>query len=182
MLHEGCCHGGCILVLYFGQHDIPRLAFDERRNIAVVSAANEIAFPMPRDCAIFHGSGPVLNRDGIGDFPQSLVLQTRLLRAANGSLGSETGLQLLLQDASGLNIEAAIDGLVGHACVFSIRDSVAATTQRFAGATTAAAVWLQRPLLGNDDEPAYTVWADVRDPKWLGRLLKLDSEHTLHCE
>ena len=45
-----------------------------------------------------------------------------MLRAANGSFGSETGLQLLLQDASGLNIEAAIDGFVGHACLFASQD------------------------------------------------------------
>jgi len=44
-----------------------------------------------------------------------------MLRAGNGSFGSETGLQLLFQDASGLDIQTAIDGFVGHAFVFSLR-------------------------------------------------------------
>ena len=79
MLNEGRRHGIRILVLYFGQHDIPRLAFDQRRDRAVVGSTNEIAFPMVRDHTIFDRGGPVLNRDGIGDFPKSLSLQTRML-------------------------------------------------------------------------------------------------------
>ena len=89
--------------------------------MAVVGAANEIAFPMTGYGAIFDGGWPVLNRDGIRDFPKSLVLQTRRLRSANGSIGSETGLQLIFQDASGLNIQSAIDGFVGHAFLLARR-------------------------------------------------------------
>lgn len=121
MLYEGGRHGFRILLFNFSQHDIPRLAFDSRRNIAVVGSANEVSFPMPRDRAIFYGGGPFTNRDGIRDVPKSLSLQTGMPRPANGSFGSETGLQFLFQDASGLNIQAAIDGFVGHACLFPLR-------------------------------------------------------------
>jgi hypothetical protein len=121
MLREGRRHGFSILLFYFGQHDIPRLAFDSRRNIAVVGSANEISFPMTGYGTIFYRGWPVTNRDGIRDFPKSLSLQTRMLRSADGSFGSETVLQLLFQDASRLNIQAAIDGFVGHACLFAIR-------------------------------------------------------------
>ncbi len=121
MLREGHRHGARILLFYFDQHDIPRLAFDSRGNVAVIGAGNEVAFPMTGYRAIFDGGWPVTNRDGIRDFPQSLSLQTRMLRSANGSFGSKTVLQLLFQDAFRLNIQAAIDGFVGHACVFALR-------------------------------------------------------------
>jgi hypothetical protein len=71
--------------------------------------------------AIFDRGWPFTNWDGIRDLPQSFLLQTRMLRSAKGAFGSETGLQLLLQDASGLNIQAAIDGFVGHAFLFAMR-------------------------------------------------------------
>ena len=76
---------------------------------------------MPGDRTIVDGGGSVFNGNRVRNFSQALPLQTRLLRATNGSLGPEAGLQLLLQDPSGLNIQAALDGFVGHACVFSVR-------------------------------------------------------------
>jgi hypothetical protein len=44
MLHEGRYYSFRILLFYFGQQEIPRLAFDSRRNITVVDSTNEIAF------------------------------------------------------------------------------------------------------------------------------------------
>ena len=121
MLREGRRHGFRILLFDFDQHHIPRLTFDKGRNIAVMGAGKKVVFPMPGYCAIFDGGGPVLNRDGIRDCPQSLSLQTRMFRVANSLLGYQAGLQLLFKDASGLNIQAAIDGFVGHAGFFSFR-------------------------------------------------------------
>ena len=41
------------------------MAFHQRRDVAVFSAAQQIAFPMTRNCPVFHFRTSFADRDGI---------------------------------------------------------------------------------------------------------------------
>src|SRR5260370_83242 len=70
---------------------------------------------MTRYGAVLNFSGPLPDGDGICDLTARVSKDTRVLRAAYATLGSQVPQQLLLQHSSRLNEQATVNGFVGHA-------------------------------------------------------------------
>src|SRR6266436_7521309 len=70
---------------------------------------------MTRYGAVLNFSGPLPDGDGICDLTARVSKDTRVLRAAHATLGSQVPQQLLLQHSSRLNEQATVNGFVGHA-------------------------------------------------------------------
>src|SRR5271163_1173151 len=91
------------------------MAFYQRRNIAVLSTGQQIAFPMARNRSLFHFRRPLADRDGIDDLPARVFEDARVLRATDAALGSQVPQQLFLQHSAGLDEQATVNRFVGHA-------------------------------------------------------------------
>ena len=52
---------------HFNQHGEASVAFHQRRNIAILGAAQKIAFPMTRNRSVFHFRRSFADRDGVDD-------------------------------------------------------------------------------------------------------------------
>ena len=119
---------------------------------------------LPGYRAIFDRSWPVLNRDGIGDFPQvcwrfRLACFERRMARWFGDRPAAPSSKRLWPEYIGCD-----RWFRGTRVRVLCKGIVSATTRRFAGETTAAVAW-SRPLsLRSDAEPAYTVWADDAIP------------------
>ena len=100
---------------HLDQHEKTGMPLHERCNVAVLSTAQQIAFPMTRDSAVFHFSRPFPNRDGIDDLTARVLEDTRVPRAAHAPLRSQVVHQLFFQYSTSLDEQAAVNGLVGHA-------------------------------------------------------------------
>jgi hypothetical protein len=70
---------------------------------------------MTRYGAVLNFSGPFPDGDGICDLTARVSKDTRVLRAAYATLGSQVPKQLFFQHSSCLNEQATVNGLVGHA-------------------------------------------------------------------
>src|SRR6266478_5736524 len=70
---------------------------------------------MTRYGAVLNFSGPLPDGDGICALTARVSKDTRVLRAAYATLGSQVPQQLLLQHSSRLNEQATVNGFVGHA-------------------------------------------------------------------
>src|SRR6266851_5769896 len=79
-----------------------RMAFHQGHDMAVLGAAQEIALPMTRYGAVLNFSGPLPDGDGICDLTARVSKDTRVLRAAYATLGSQVPQQLLLQHSGNL--------------------------------------------------------------------------------
>ena len=88
------------------------MPLDQCRNVAVVGPHDEITFPMPRYGAIFYFRWAFTDRDGILNFTQLKTLLGYMARPPNSARTAQTFLQFLLQNPTGLNIKAAIDGFM----------------------------------------------------------------------
>ena len=53
--------------------DVARLAFDERRDMSILRASQEIALPMTRDGAVLDARRTVRNRHGVNNLPTELA-------------------------------------------------------------------------------------------------------------
>jgi hypothetical protein len=71
--------------------------------------------PVTGHGAIFDGCRPVPDRQGILDLAKAVALQAGMARPADRPLGSQMRQQFLLQNTTGLNEQASVDRLVGHA-------------------------------------------------------------------
>jgi len=100
-----------VLVGNLDQHDVSRVTFDQRRHIAVLGPADEIAFPMTGNSSIFDGGWPLADRDCILDLSEPALLHAGVSRATDRSPGSEM-LEQLLQHSAGLDEQAPVDRLV----------------------------------------------------------------------
>ena len=74
-------------------------------------------------------------------------------------------LQLLLQDAAGLDEQAAIDRLVRHLVSLVVRDRCASATRQSAPATSSHEAWQRPAAATHHASPACTPSAAVRDPR-----------------
>ena len=67
MLDQCVDDGLGIFTGHFHQHHITRLAFNEGRNLAVNTAAQQIPFPVSRYRPVCHRGRTLADRHGIGD-------------------------------------------------------------------------------------------------------------------
>jgi hypothetical protein len=79
---------------------------DQRHDMAVSCARDEIAFPMFRHGAVLDQRRPFADRYRILDLAQPVTLQAGVARAADRALCPEMLEQLFLQDATRLDEEA----------------------------------------------------------------------------
>lgn len=63
-------------IIELHQHHLARLTLDQRCELAVATAKDQIAFPMPRHSSVFNACRTFTDRDCIGD----LAMDCRLLR------------------------------------------------------------------------------------------------------
>ena len=57
-----------------GEHHVPGLPFDQRDDVAVLRAAQQVAFPMAGDRSILDAGRPLADGDGIRDASSSVGL------------------------------------------------------------------------------------------------------------
>jgi hypothetical protein len=70
------------------------MTFYQGRNVAVLGAAQQIAFPMTRNCSIFDFRRPLADRDGLDDLTARVSEDRRVLRAAHAPLRPQVVHQL----------------------------------------------------------------------------------------
>ena len=109
---QGVGDGPSIFARELDQHQVARLTFDQRGNLAVVAATQLVTFPVPWYGSIVSRRGPFADGDGIDNPAVIVSLLCVIARATHASRPPQIRQQLLLQSTSGLNIEGAIDGLV----------------------------------------------------------------------
>src|ERR1700675_555056 len=89
------------------------MPFDECPHLAVLSTAQQIAFPMTWDRSVFRFRRSFANGNGV-DNP-TVPVNAGMSRAAHAPPRAQVVHQLSFQYAPRLNEQAAVDGLVGHA-------------------------------------------------------------------
>jgi hypothetical protein len=118
MLHlpnEGIDDAGRVFARNVDQHHIAGLPLNQSGNVTVLPAGYQVTFPMTRDRAIFHLSRSIPDRDCIDDLATRLTLGRCRLSATHNPPTAQMNHQLLLEHAAGLNEQALVDRLVGHA-------------------------------------------------------------------
>ena len=55
LLGQGCYDRRAVLVAHFGGHHVARVALDERGDVAVLLASDQITFPVAGDGAVLRG-------------------------------------------------------------------------------------------------------------------------------
>src|SRR5450759_4225018 len=90
------------------------MTFHQRRDVAVLGAANEVALPMTRNGAVLDLCGSFSNGNGVDDLATAVSTITRVPRAADPPLESKMLNQLLFQHSARLNEQTAVNGFVGH--------------------------------------------------------------------
>jgi len=112
MLDQRIDDGLRVLAIEFYQHHVPRLALDQRRDLAIAIAEDKVAFPVTRYRSVVDAGGSLADGYCVND----LAMNRRLLRVAprttHTASASQVRQQLLLQGASCLNEKTAVDGLV----------------------------------------------------------------------
>src|SRR5476651_1144000 len=91
------------------------MTFHERRDVAVLCTANEIALPMAGDGAVLDFRGPFPDRDRINNLTTAVSAITGMPRAAYTPLGSQMRNQVLFQHSARLKEQAAVNRFVRHA-------------------------------------------------------------------
>ena len=102
-----------ILAGEFDEHREAGIALDEGGDVRVVRSGEKVSFPMPRHGAILNLGGPLADGDHIEDMPMSTV-RVVVLWATHPPRSTQLRRQLLLQHATGLDEEAAIDRFVRY--------------------------------------------------------------------
>jgi hypothetical protein len=67
LLDQGIDDGLGILAVDLGQQQVARMALEERGDLAVVAAEQQVAFPVPRHGALFNAGRALTDRDRVGD-------------------------------------------------------------------------------------------------------------------
>ena len=91
------------------------MTLDQRGDVTVPRAGNQVTFPMPGDGTVLHGGGAFPDRDGVFDLAKPITLQTGMPRAADRACRPQMRQQFLLQNTPGLDEQTSIDRLMGHA-------------------------------------------------------------------
>ena len=115
MLTQGSNHSFRFFARHLDQHGKARMTFYQGRNVAVLGAAQQIAFPMTRNRPVFRFRRPFSNGDGLDDLTARVSEDRRVLRAAHAPLRPQVVHQLFFQYSPRLNEQATVNGFVGHA-------------------------------------------------------------------
>src|SRR5499425_452232 len=91
------------------------MAFYQCRNVAALSADQQITFPMTGDRAIFRFRGSFADGDSVDDLTARLSTGAGMARAAHAPFRPQVVHQLFFQYSPRLNEQAAVYRLVGHA-------------------------------------------------------------------
>ncbi len=90
------------------------MSLDERRNVAVGGAGEQVALPVAGDRAVGCLRGPLADRNGVDDFALAAVGTTRRPRPADRARAAQVREQLPLQRASRLDEQGEVDRFVRH--------------------------------------------------------------------
>jgi hypothetical protein len=90
------------------------MPLDQRCDVGVELAADQIAFPMTGDGSVGSLRRAFTDRYRINDPSASLAFVARRACMANLALCTQVLRELLSQNAAALHEQRAIDGLVGH--------------------------------------------------------------------
>ncbi len=112
LLGEGLGYGPGVFAVDFDQHHIAGAAFDQCGDLRACPTHEQVALPMPRNGPILDLCRPLMDRDPIDHAPLAAHLRAR---SAHESTAPEVPEELLLQDVTRLQEQAAVDGLVGDA-------------------------------------------------------------------
>ena len=88
------------------------MAFDQRGDVRVPRAREQVPFPVSRDRSVLDLSWPLPDRDGVDDPSPALPVARSVLPTAHRALAAQVGDQLLLEPAARLDEQAAVDRLV----------------------------------------------------------------------
>ena len=88
------------------------MALHQRRNLAVASAEQQIAFPVTRHSAILYRCRAFADRHGAQDLAMVVSLLRVMPRPTHGASAPQVLEEFLLQGAAGLDEETSIDRLV----------------------------------------------------------------------
>src|SRR5215472_3730214 len=114
MLYESVDHRLGILAIHLGHHQVACLTLHQGGNLAIVRTEEQIAFPVTRYRSVLRRGWPLADRDRVAD-PAVIIGLLRVGARSAQHPGSPQMLQeLLFQGPTSLDIEAPIDGLVGH--------------------------------------------------------------------
>ena len=94
------------------EHEVARLPLHQRRNLAVVGAEQQIAFPVTRHSAILDRCRAFADRHGAQDLAMVVGLLRVMPRPTHAARASQVLQKLLLQGAARLDEETSIDRLV----------------------------------------------------------------------
>jgi hypothetical protein len=101
------------------------LAFDQGREVAVVRAGEQVAFPVAGHRAVGDLGRARPDRHRVHDLPAVLPGACRRPRPPQGPLRPQVSQQLLLEHAARLDEQAPVDGLVRHLHPLVLRERVA---------------------------------------------------------
>jgi hypothetical protein len=88
------------------------LTLDQGGNLTARAPEQQVALPMTGHCPIFHRGRALADRYGVKDSSVVIGLLRVMARTAHDPRASQMLQQFLLQGPTGLDKEAAIDGLV----------------------------------------------------------------------
>jgi len=104
------CHG--IASVDLDQHDVARVPFDQRGDLTVLVAKQQIPLPVTGHGAIFNSRRPLTDGDGVYD-PTVVVGFLRVVARTTHRAGtSKMREKLFFQGAARLDVERAVDGFV----------------------------------------------------------------------
>ena len=94
------------------QADVARTPLDQRRDIGIARAHEQIAFPVPVDGAVLDGGRSFTNRDG----PDDVAARLRRCgtRTSHRASLAQLRLQRLFEHAAALDEQAQVDRFVRH--------------------------------------------------------------------
>jgi hypothetical protein len=98
---QGIDHGFGILVRHLRQHHTARVALNQRGDLTVVRAEDQVAFPVTRYRTVFNRRWSLTDGHHILDLPPSVPFPAGMPRTAYRTLASQVMLQLLFQSPPG---------------------------------------------------------------------------------
>jgi hypothetical protein len=97
---------------YLDEHEVARLSLHQRGDLAVVRPEHQIAFPVTWHSAVLDRCRAFADRHGIDDLAVDVGLLRVMPRSTHAARAPQVLEQLLLQRATRLDEETAVDGLV----------------------------------------------------------------------
>ena len=111
---ERACDRAGVLAVDGDEHDKARVTLDERRDVTVGGAGEQIALPVAGDRAVCRLGRPLPDRDGVNDLALAAVAAARGTRTADRARAAKVREQLPLQRPARLHEQRQVDRLVRH--------------------------------------------------------------------